>query len=237
MDTQNNNEELLIPPAVSVQSINPPPPPLNPPTKDDVDRALSFKKLVEQSSFDAPALRATVDDVNNSNAYYIRLRERYEQSLGLDNITLADAVREFRQSFRELNAKLDRVDQRLNERLNGVEQQMSSVEQQMVRQVETNIRLVQQWVAREDLVSKRSYEINRDATRKNRPGSEVPFVDGSRPSSKGLPALTSAADIDSLTLEQARELAVGHGIRAARMSEERIKDRLTADLGFSVQQI
>ncbi|KAK9428404.1 hypothetical protein V1505DRAFT_216987 [Lipomyces doorenjongii] len=105
----------------------------------------------------------------------------------------------------------------------------------MIRQVETNSRLVQHWVAREDLVAsvrQQAIEINRDATRSNRSGSEVTFVDGSIPSSKGLPPLTHAADIDSLTLEQARELAIGHGIHAARMSEEENKRSPEGSLGL-----
>ncbi|KAK9248735.1 hypothetical protein V1506DRAFT_503172 [Lipomyces tetrasporus] len=184
MDTQNNNEELLIPPAASVQGIIPPPPPSNPPTKDDVDRALSFKMMVGLSSF------------------------------GLDNITLADAVREFRQSFRELNAKLDHRLDRVDQRLDRMDQRMSSVEQQTIRQVETNSLLLQNLVAREDLVAQSvTSEVNREASGSNRFGTEVPFVDGNLPSFKGLPVLKSAADIDSVAAEQAREIVTGHGIR------------------------
>ncbi|KAK9234366.1 hypothetical protein V1525DRAFT_422308 [Lipomyces kononenkoae] len=181
MSKQNN--ELLIPPVVTLSSAPPPPPPSDPPTKDDVNRALLYKNMIESSlsgisrkmvilqiitsdSAIVPDLRATVENFANCTTYY-------EQSLGLDNITLADA---------DLNDKFDRMDRRIAGKIDRLEEQM-------IRQ-----------------------ELNRERSRNNRPGTKVPFVDGSLSSSKGISALMSAAGIDRLSAREVRALAGGHGL-------------------------
>ncbi|KAJ8100261.1 hypothetical protein POJ06DRAFT_252187 [Lipomyces tetrasporus] len=109
MATPNNDYSLvLIPPTVSLNFIQPPPPPSNPPTKDDVHRALSYKQLVHSSLSYAPGFRATRDDLEKINDYCIRVRQQYEQTNGPCVITLDDAVLEFRQLFRELDDKVAR---------------------------------------------------------------------------------------------------------------------------------
>ncbi|ODQ69464.1 hypothetical protein LIPSTDRAFT_75687 [Lipomyces starkeyi NRRL Y-11557] len=130
MTTQNN--EPLIPPSVSIPGLPPLPPPSDPPTKDDVDRALVFKNMVE-ATLTSARHGATVDDVTKSAAYYVRLRKKYEQTLGLSDITLADAVLEFRRLFGELRASID--------------QRMDSLDQRMDSQVEMTGLLVQNMVS------------------------------------------------------------------------------------------
>ncbi|KAK9312512.1 hypothetical protein V1524DRAFT_418114 [Lipomyces starkeyi] len=186
MTTQNN--EPLIPPTVNISGLPPLPSPSDPPTKDDVDKALVFKNMVE-ATLTSARHGATVDDVAKSAAYYVRLRKKYEQNLGLSDITLADAVLEFRRLFGELRAS---IDQRMD-----------------------------------------SLDTNRAASARNRSGVEVPFLDGSCPSSMNHPALKSVADIGRLNANQARALAVGHGFGDLRVVPE-VKDRLRVELGFSV---
>ncbi|KAJ8104358.1 hypothetical protein POJ06DRAFT_244309 [Lipomyces tetrasporus] len=186
MLAQDNNE-LLIPPVVTIAWVTPPPPPSDPPTQQDVDRALLYKNMVE-SSLSVARCHATAEDVASSATYYVRVRERYEQSLGLGDITLADVVREFRQNFRDLNAKIDRMDQRITTMDQRITGKIDRLEEQMIRQVEATSVLVQNSVAGKDsmvqMSRQQAIEINRERSRDNRPGTEVPFLDGVIPSSR-----------------------------------------------------
>ncbi|ODQ71735.1 hypothetical protein LIPSTDRAFT_73472 [Lipomyces starkeyi NRRL Y-11557] len=167
MLAQDNNE-LLIPPVVTMPSVTPPPPPSDPPTQLDVDRALLYKNMVE-SSLSVARCHATAEDVASAATYYVRVRQRYEQSLGLGDITLADAVREFRQYFHDLNDKIDRMDRRIttmDRRITTMDQRISGkidrLEEQMIRQVDTTSVLVQNSVAGMDsmLQTSRQQAIN-----------------------------------------------------------------------------
>ncbi|KAK9369840.1 hypothetical protein V1509DRAFT_619262 [Lipomyces kononenkoae] len=219
MATQNS--EPLIPPVVSIPGLPPLPPPSDPPTKDDVDRALVFKNMVE-ATLTSSRHGATEDDVAKSGAYYVRLRKKYERSLGLGDITLADAVLEFRRLFAELRESFD--------------QRMDSFDQRMDSQVEMTGLLVQNMVSGRTAVVEtyrnQATTTNRLACERNRSGVEVPFLDGTLPSSLNLAALKSAADIGRLNANQARALAAGHGFGDLRGVAE-IKDRLRVELGFS----
>ncbi|KAK9252249.1 hypothetical protein V1507DRAFT_232813 [Lipomyces tetrasporus] len=199
MLAQDNNE-LLIPPVVTIAWVTPPPPPSDPPTQQDVDRALLYKNMVE-SSLSVARCHATAEDVASSATYYVRVRERYEQSL----------VREFRQNFRDLNAKIDRMDQRITTMDQRITGKIDRLEEQMIRQVEATSVLVQNSVAGKDsmvqMSRQQAIEINRERSRDNRPGTEVPFLDGVIPSSRGHRALKLAADIDELTPREARIFA------------------------------
>ncbi|KAK9235352.1 hypothetical protein V1525DRAFT_390526 [Lipomyces kononenkoae] len=138
---------------------------------------------------------------------------------GLGDITLADVVREFRQNFRDLNVKIDRMDQRIptmDQRITG---RIDRLEEQMIRQVEATSVLVQNSVAGKDstvLMSRQqAIEINY----------------GVIPSSARYRALKSAADIDQLTTREARMFATGYGFGDLRGAEN-IKNRLKLELGF-----
>ncbi|KAK9234401.1 hypothetical protein V1525DRAFT_59875 [Lipomyces kononenkoae] len=206
----------LIPPAVSIQGLAPLPRPSDPPTKDDVDRARLFKSIVEASS-ESSRFGATADDVARTGAYYVCLRTKYEQGLGLGDTTLADVVLEVRRLIGDLR---DAMDQRMN------------------TQLELTGRLVQHMVSGGNEVAeyyrKQAIDTNRAASLRNHAGVEVPFLDGTLPSSKDLPAIRCAGDIARLHADQARAFAVGHGSGHHLGAVADIKNRLMVDLGFSV---
>ncbi|KAK9241537.1 hypothetical protein V1506DRAFT_219791 [Lipomyces tetrasporus] len=244
MATQARHEPLRPPPVTD--AVLPPPDPSDPPSKDDVDRALQFKNLVE-STLSVPSLRASVEEVTSVTAYYLRVRERYDQSLGLGDITLADLMRETRQSFQRMNTRFDRLEQRmggleqrmggLEQRMGGLEQRMGGLEQQMAVQVDTMTQFVANSVTGSqsniELSRRQAMEFNRHATRNNRPGVEVPFLDGTKPSSKGMATLESAADVDQLDLAEARAIAVGHGLgQMRRNTEEQVKEHIKRQLNL-----
>ncbi|KAK9234973.1 hypothetical protein V1525DRAFT_411340 [Lipomyces kononenkoae] len=154
-----------------------------------------------ESTLDSTKHGATADDVAKAAAYYVHLRKKYEQSLGLSDITLADTVVEFRRLFGELRESIDR--------------RMDSLDRRMDSQLELTGLIVQNMVSGRAAVveSYRTQAIdrNREASRRRRSGVEVPLLDGTLPSSSGHPAVKSAADIGRVNASQARILASGHG--------------------------
>ncbi|KAK9353050.1 hypothetical protein V1523DRAFT_412220 [Lipomyces doorenjongii] len=247
MATQHN-DELLIPPTVSVGIVVPPPPSI-PPTKDDVERALRYKNMVESTLSSGPGFMATQDDLAAINAYYISIRQRYLQSGGLGDVSLSDALAEVMNVIRALDAKFDtrftdldrkfnQLDRKFTDQFNQLDRkftdQFNQLSQLMTSQVDMTGVLVQNMVSGRATViaSYRDQAIatNRNATARNQPGVEVPFLDGTSPSSTGLPAVRDAAGIAHLNVNQAREYAVGHGFGDVRTAAG-IKDRLRAELG------
>ncbi|KAK9328900.1 hypothetical protein V1520DRAFT_327878 [Lipomyces starkeyi] len=217
MLAQDNNE-LLIPPVVTMPSVTPPPPPSDPPTQLDVDRALLYKNMVE-SSLSVARCHATAEDVASAATYYVRVRQRYEQSL----------VREFRQYFHDLNDKIDRMDRRIttmDRRITTMDQRISGGHYK---------RTGAKFCGRNGFnvadFEAASNQLNRERSRGNRPGTEVPFLDGVIPSSRRHSAVKSAADIDRLTGREARTFAAGHGFGELQGTDN-IKDRLKIALGF-----
>ncbi|KAK9428846.1 hypothetical protein V1505DRAFT_375803 [Lipomyces doorenjongii] len=262
MATQHN-DELLIPPTVSVGIVVPPAPSI-PPTKDDVERALRYKNMVESTLSSGPGFMATQDDLAAINAYYISIRQRYLQSAGLGDVSLSDALAEVMNVIRALDAKFDtrftdldrkfnqldrkftdqfnQLDRKFTDQFNQLDRkftdQFNQLSQLMTSQVDMTGVLVQNMVSGRATViaSYRDQAIatNRNATARNQPGVEVPFLDGTSPSSTGLPAVRDAAGIAHLNVNQAREYAVGHGFGEVRTAAG-IKDRLRAELGFAQQ--
>ncbi|KAK9372752.1 uncharacterized protein V1513DRAFT_225033 [Lipomyces chichibuensis] len=171
----DENDDLLIAPEVRVQGLTPPPPPQIPPTKDDVDRALLYKTMVESSLFASKTFGATIEDLNESTAYYVRLRKRYQQSQARADITWTDATREFRQFFEHM------------------EERMTSLEYQMIRHWKTTISLEQMLDAVKDLQAQslKQQEMNAscELSEGNRRRTAVPSAYGILPSSKETEAL------------------------------------------------
>ncbi|KAK9243403.1 hypothetical protein V1506DRAFT_508506 [Lipomyces tetrasporus] len=143
MATQSNSGPLR-PPAVTV-NVPLPPDPSDPPSKEDMNRALAFKNMIIAISdvVTVPSLAASVEDVSRATTYYARVHERYQQSLGFGDMTIADVVREVRQGFGQINGRLDRIEQRMG----SVVQRMGSVEQRMAVQVAAFTQFVANTVA------------------------------------------------------------------------------------------
>ncbi|KAK9342620.1 hypothetical protein V1522DRAFT_424906 [Lipomyces starkeyi] len=187
----DENYELLIAPEVRVQGLTPPPPPQIPPTKDDVDRALLFKTMVESSLFASKTFGATMEELHESTAYYVRLRKRYQQSQAGADITWIDATREFRQFFEHM------------------EERMTSLEYQMISHWKTTISLEQMLVAMKDLqaqsLKQQEMKASCELSEGNRRRTVVPSVYGIPPSSKGLQSSKSVMGSCRLNFNEARD--------------------------------
>ncbi|KAK9491156.1 hypothetical protein V1508DRAFT_358546 [Lipomyces doorenjongii] len=234
MATQHN-DELLIPPTVSVGIVVPPAPSI-PPTKDDVERALRYKNKVESTL-------SCMYNVSDALAEVMNV------------IRALDA--KFDTRFTDLDRKFNRLDSKFNQLDRKFTDQFNQL---MTGQVDMTGVLVQNMVSGRATViasyrdqaivrilraalyasfhisiNSHSQATNRNATARNQPGVEVPFLDGTSPSSTGLPVVRDAAGIGRLNVNQAREYAAGHGWFGDVRTAAGIKDRLRAELGFAQQ--
>ncbi|KAK9320577.1 hypothetical protein V1517DRAFT_264109 [Lipomyces orientalis] len=215
---ETKNEEL-IPPTLII-TLPPIPPPSRPPTKEDVNRAAYLKNMVEET-LSCLGGRSVADALVDLRNEMRAMREGFDRQFREIGGELRDLKRQFNMQL-ELTCRL--VQSMLSGR-SEVEQVAQSLRQPVIVCI----------------------EYNRQLTESGQPAMEVVFLDGSTPSSKGLPPLQYYHNIQELNASQARQYARGHGfggtaaeIRAQlsrelgvlQPTETHIVGRLTCDLCF-----
>ncbi|KAK9367534.1 hypothetical protein V1509DRAFT_640595 [Lipomyces kononenkoae] len=210
--SSGDNTDPLIPPTVHLDQFPAPPRPSNPPTTDDLNRALLYKLAVE-NSVGATPLCATPEEIATVALYYHRVRERYQRSLG--------------RSEGFTDEKFDKFDQRMTNFWNSLQLQVESTTSivQILSSRQDDLAAVKQ-LSRQQIIT-----FNRGASARNIQGKEVPYLDGTMPSAQGAAMVQSVADIAGLSLHQARTLANGHGLGDARTLAE-LQSRLWTGLGY-----
>ncbi|KAK9334286.1 hypothetical protein V1521DRAFT_443366, partial [Lipomyces starkeyi] len=215
------DDEELVPPTLSI-TLPPIPPPSRPPTKEDVDRAEYLKNMVQGTLSSPFPLKASREDLDNTNNYYLRVCEEYEQSAGLAGRSVVDLLVDLRNEMRAMREGFDRQYRELGgqyRELGGQYRELGGqyreLKNQSTMQLELTSRLVQSLFAgRADVVQSLREQViarNRELTESGQPAMEVVFLDGSTPTSQGLPPIRYYRDIPELNAQEARQYARGYG--------------------------
>ncbi|ODQ76526.1 hypothetical protein LIPSTDRAFT_136725 [Lipomyces starkeyi NRRL Y-11557] len=205
------DDEELVPPTLSI-TLPPIPPPSRPPTKEDVDRAEYLKNMV-QGTLSCLAGRSVVDLLVDLRNEMRAMREGFDRQYR----ELGGQYRELGGQYRELGG------------------QYRELKNQSTMQLELTSRLVQSLFAgRADVVQSLREQVivrvarNRELTESGQPAMEVVFLDGSTPTSQGLPPIRYYRDIPELNAQEARQYARGYGF-GGTVAE--IRNRLSVELG------